>query len=70
MKLITKMTALKVGDKIYAPVLDKYFIIKEYGYSDIYKDYNANLIPSKENPEEHGFTINLESIIKLGYYSM
>lgn len=68
MTKITKLTHLTVGNKIYAPKLDKYFLIVEYSYNDIHKDMYANLSPSKENPNENGFMATLGTMIELGYY--
>jgi hypothetical protein len=68
MKKINELTELREGDIIYAPELDKYFYIVEYGYDMNFKDMHANLVPTNKNPKEKGFTITLKSIISLGYY--
>ena len=68
MNKINELTDLKAGDEIYAPALDKYFYIVEYGYNMNFKDMHANLAPTNENPDENGFTITLKSMISLGYY--
>jgi hypothetical protein len=68
MNKITELTNLTVGDKIYAPKLNKYFIIVEYTYNNTYKDMYANLAPSKENPDEQGFMATRGTIIELDYF--
>ncbi|SFZ93351.1 hypothetical protein SAMN05428642_10384 [Flaviramulus basaltis] len=68
MNKITELTELKVGNKIYAPKLDTYYLIVEYSYNDIHKDMYTNLSPSKENPNENGFMATLSTMIELGYY--
>lgn len=68
MTKITELTHLTVGNKIYAPKLDAYFLIVEYSYNDIHKDMYANLSPSKENPNENGFMATLGTMIELDYY--
>ena len=65
---ITELTGLTIGDKIYAPKLDKYFILIEYNYNNTFKDMYANLSPSKENPNENGFMATLGTMIELDYY--
>jgi hypothetical protein len=65
---ITDLTQLEVGDKIYAPKLDKYFNIVDYSHSNIFREMLANLSPSNENPNEKGFTATLSTLIELNYY--
>ncbi len=65
---ITELTDLATGDKIYAPKLNKYFIIVDYNYNDVFNGMLANLTLSKENPKENGFTAILSTLIELGYY--
>lgn len=70
MEKINELTTINIGDKIYAPKLNKYFNIVDYVYNDIYKDMLANLAPSNENPKEKGFTATLKSLIELGYFKI
>ncbi|NAS30661.1 hypothetical protein GTQ40_06735 [Flavobacteriaceae bacterium R38] len=70
MEKINELTTINIGDKIYAPKLDKYFNIVDYAYDDIFKDMLANLAPSSENTEERGFTATLKTLIELGYFKI
>lgn len=67
MNRITELTHLVVGDKVYAPKLNKYFSIVDYSHNDIFKEMLANLAPSNENPNENGFTATLSTMIELDY---
>lgn len=65
MEVITELTVLKVGNRIYAPKLNKDFKLVGYSYSQIYKDMLAHLEPEDKN--EKGFQITLSNLMALEY---
>ena len=68
MEKINELTNLRIGDKVYAPLLDRYFLILTYSYNNTYNEMYANLTPSIENPSENGFQATLVTMIELDYW--
>jgi len=66
---IKKNTVLKIGDKIYAPKLNRNYTIVEYNYSAEFEGMLANLAPINQ-PNENGTTITLEGMADLGYFKV
>lgn len=66
MEPITELTTLQVGNKIYAPKLNKDYMIVDYSYSQNFKQMVANLAPTDIN--DKGFTITFKDLIALNYH--
>ncbi|MDY8137581.1 hypothetical protein [Aquimarina sp. 2201CG5-10] len=69
MKTINDVNDLKVGHELYAPALDRYFVVDRYEHidKDNIQDWRIYVRPSNKNPKEDGFSIYLNELKSLDY---
>lgn len=58
---------IKPGTKLYASIEKKFYIVDEIIEKNEFNKKMYNLSPSEENPEDRGFTLDLDGMIELKY---
>ncbi|MBQ4818896.1 hypothetical protein [Aquimarina sp. MMG016] len=69
MRNIGNINEIEINQELYAPALDRYFVVQGYEHVDggLINDWRINLRASNKNPDEDGFTIYFEELKNLGY---
>jgi len=65
---IKENSKFRLGDEIYNPLTDEYFMIVSYYYMENYNEVMVFVESSNKNLEEKVVSYRLSHLIRLGYY--